>query len=120
MDELTVVEIIYQIEKEIDQYQKEIENLCEHLTPTTPPVVKDKRKQEEVEQLQEIQQQVSIATDLFKNVAQLWKNLEEDQKVQKWAKEEERIIASIRDLKKRQNKMSITEHIKWVQDMKKL
>jgi hypothetical protein len=32
----------------IDQYQKEIENLQEQLTPRTPPSVKEKRKKEEI------------------------------------------------------------------------
>ena len=49
MDEITTVEKIDQIAQAIDQYQKEIENLWEHLTPATPPAVKEKRKQEEKE-----------------------------------------------------------------------
>jgi hypothetical protein len=43
-DVLIAVENIDQISHEIDQYQKEIENLCEQLTPTTPPEVREKRK----------------------------------------------------------------------------
>jgi pantothenate kinase len=54
-DELTTTENIDQIAQAINQYQKEIENLCEKLTPTTPPAVKEKRKKEEVEKLQEIE-----------------------------------------------------------------
>jgi hypothetical protein len=50
-NEIIAVEKIDQIAHEIDQYQKEIEDLQEHLTPTTPPVVKEKRKQEVVEKL---------------------------------------------------------------------
>jgi predicted nucleic acid-binding Zn-ribbon protein len=46
--------------------------------------------------------------------------LEEDQQVQQWDKEEERISTAIQDLKQRQKTMSITEHIKGAQDMKKL
>jgi hypothetical protein len=45
-DELTAAENIDQIVQEINQYQKEIENLHKHLTPTTPPEVREKRKQE--------------------------------------------------------------------------
>jgi hypothetical protein len=44
--ELTATEKIDQIVQTIDQYQQEIENLWEHLTPTTPPEVREKRKQE--------------------------------------------------------------------------
>jgi uncharacterized coiled-coil DUF342 family protein len=35
---------IDRIAHEIDQYHKEIENLREQITPTTPTVVKDQRK----------------------------------------------------------------------------
>jgi prophage maintenance system killer protein len=87
-DEITAVENIVQIAKVIDQYQKEIENLWEKLTPTTPPLVKEKRKQEAMVQLQEIEKQISTTTDLFDKAAQLWTKLEEDQQVQKWDKEE--------------------------------
>jgi predicted nucleic acid-binding Zn-ribbon protein len=119
-DELTATEKIDQIAQEIDQYQKEIENLREQLTPTTPPAVKEKRKQEAVEQLQEIERQVSTTTDLFENATQLWTKLEEDQQVQRWDKEEERISTTIQDLKQRQKTMPITERIKGAQEMKKL
>jgi hypothetical protein len=49
--------------------------------------------------LQEIEQQVSTTTDLFDKATQLWTKLEEDQQVQKWDKEEERINAVIQELK---------------------
>jgi hypothetical protein len=48
-DELPATEKIDQIAQTIDQYQKEIENLCEQLKPTTPPEVREKRKQEATE-----------------------------------------------------------------------
>jgi predicted nucleic acid-binding Zn-ribbon protein len=78
-EEITAAENIDQIAQEIDQYQKEIENLQENITPTTPPVVKEQRKQEAVAQLQEIEQQVSTIADLFDQETQLWTKLEEDQ-----------------------------------------
>jgi hypothetical protein len=56
--------------------------------------------------------QVSATTDLFDKAAQLWTNLEEDQQVQQWDKEEERISTTIQDLNQRQKTMSIMEHIK--------
>jgi FtsZ-binding cell division protein ZapB len=58
-NELPVAEKIDQIVQAIDQYQKEIENLREQLTPTTPPAVKEQRKQEATMQLQEIEQQLA-------------------------------------------------------------
>jgi hypothetical protein len=45
-DEFTTVEKIDQIAQEIDQYQTEIENFHENLTPTTPLEVREKRKKE--------------------------------------------------------------------------
>jgi hypothetical protein len=65
MDELTVAENIDHIAHAIDQYQKEIENLHEQLTPTTPPAVKEQRNQEATMQLQEIEQQADTIVDLF-------------------------------------------------------
>jgi chromosome segregation ATPase len=57
---------------------------------------------------------------LFDKATQLWTKLEEDQQVQRWDKEEERISTTIQDLKQRQKTMPITEHVKGAQDMKKL
>jgi hypothetical protein len=57
---------------------------------------------------------------LFDKATQLWTKLEEDQQVQQWDQEEEKISATIQDLKQRQKMMQITECLKGVQDMKKL
>jgi hypothetical protein len=46
-NELPVAGKIDRIAQTIDQYQKEIENIHEQLTPTTPPEMTDQRKQEE-------------------------------------------------------------------------
>jgi hypothetical protein len=46
--------------------------------------------------------------------------LEEDEQVQRWDQEEERINAEIQDLKQRQKTMGITEHLKGTQEMKRL
>jgi hypothetical protein len=43
-EEVATMENIDRIAQAIDQYNKEIENLQEHLTPTTPPTVKEQRK----------------------------------------------------------------------------
>jgi hypothetical protein len=64
--------------------------------------------------LQEIDQHVNITIDLFDKAAQLWTKLEEDQQVQKWDKEEERINTVIQDLKQRQQTMPIPKHVKGV------
>jgi hypothetical protein len=83
----------------IDQYRQEIENLQEQLIPTTPLEVKEKRKQEEAGKMEEMEWKVNAAVDLFDKATQLWKKLEEDQKVQQWDQEEEKISISIQDLK---------------------
>jgi hypothetical protein len=46
--------------------------------------------------------------------------LEEDPHVQRWDKEEERINATIQDLKKKQNTIPILERVKGMQKIKKL
>jgi predicted nucleic acid-binding Zn-ribbon protein len=61
-----------------------------------------------------------VVDDLFEKATQLWMKLEEDQQVQQWDQEGERISATIQDLKQRQKTMSITERVKGAQDMKKL
>jgi hypothetical protein len=111
---------IDRIAQEIDQYQKEIENLQEQLTPTTPPAVKEKRKHEATTQLQEIEQQVSTIADLFDKATQLWTRLEEDPQVQRWDKEEERINAVIQELKQRKKTIPIPERVKGTQEIKKM
>jgi hypothetical protein len=58
--------------------------------------------------------------DLFDKETQLWNKLEEDQQVQKWDKEEERINAVIQDLKQRHKTMEIIECVKGTQEMKRL
>jgi hypothetical protein len=57
---------------------------------------------------------------LFDKASQLWMKLEEDQQVQQWDKEEEKISMAIQDIKHMHKTMSMTERIKGVQDMKKL
>jgi hypothetical protein len=53
--ELPVAEKIDRIAHAIDQYQKEIETLHGQIRPTTPPAVKEQRKQEATTQLQELE-----------------------------------------------------------------
>jgi hypothetical protein len=70
--------------------------------------------------MDEMERQVSAVVDLFDRAAQLWTVLEEDEQVQQWDQEEGKISATIQDLKQRQKTMTITEHLKGAQDMKKL
>jgi cell fate (sporulation/competence/biofilm development) regulator YmcA (YheA/YmcA/DUF963 family) len=67
-----------------------------------------------------MEKQASAVEELFNRATQLWTMLEEDEQVQQWDQEEERLSTTIQDLKQRQKTMSITEHLKGTQDMKKL
>jgi len=57
---------------------------------------------------------------LFDRAAHIWTILEEDEKVQKWDQEEEKINTTMQEINKRQKTMSIIECLKGTQDMKKL
>jgi hypothetical protein len=54
-NELPAAENIDQIAQAIDQYQKEIKTLHGQIRPTTPPAMKEQRKQEATMQLQELE-----------------------------------------------------------------
>ena len=52
--ELTMMQKIDRIVQTIDQYKQDIEHLQEQLMPTTPPEVKDQRKNEETTHIEEM------------------------------------------------------------------
>ena len=68
----------------------------------------------------EMEKQESAIEELFNRFVHLWIALEEDEQVQQWDQEEERVSTSIQYLKQRQKVMSITERLKGTQDMKKM
>jgi hypothetical protein len=98
-NELPVAENIDQITQAISRYQKEIKDLREQLTLTTPSLVKEQMRHVATTQIQKIEKQVSTTTDFLDKEAQLWIRLEEDPQVQCWDKEEERINATIHEIK---------------------
>jgi hypothetical protein len=108
------------LRRQLISIEKEIENLRDQLTPTTPLEVKEQRKQEETTQLQEIEKQVSTATELFDKATQLWIRLEEDPQVQRWDQEEERINTAIQELKQRYKTIPILEQVKGTQEINKM
>jgi FtsZ-binding cell division protein ZapB len=113
--ERSAEEKINLIVQTIDQYRKEIEELKENLNPMTPPEVREQRKAEVALQLAEMEKQVNTTAGLFDKAVQLWTTLEEDEQVQQWDQEEERISTTIQDLKQRKKTMSITERLKGTQ-----
>jgi hypothetical protein len=57
---------------------------------------------------------------LFNKNTQIWTILEEDEKFQQWAQQEEKIIMTIQELKQRKKTMRITNCLKGTQEMKTL
>jgi hypothetical protein len=76
----------------------------EKLTPTTPPKVMAEREQREALQVETMEKESEKVTQCFNKTTQIWKLLEEDDRVQ----QEEVVITKIQELKKRKNLMSIT------------
>jgi hypothetical protein len=66
------------IAQTIDQYKQEIEELKERLNPTTPPEVREKRKQEFALQIDEMENQAKAAEELLTepcSYGQHWKRM---------------------------------------------
>jgi hypothetical protein len=70
-------------------YKKEIEELREKLTPTTPSEVTTEREQQESLQVEMVDREAKKVTELFERTTQLWKMLEEDYRVQQLDQQEE-------------------------------
>jgi hypothetical protein len=115
-----VEEQIQIIAQTLEDYKKEIEDLKEKLTPTTPPEVTAEREQQATLQVEIMENEAQKVTQLFDRTAQLWTTLEEDDRVQQLDQQEEEINTAIQELKQRQNSMSITERLKGAQEMKTL
>jgi DNA repair exonuclease SbcCD ATPase subunit len=111
------IQIIVQM---LEDYKKEIEDLKENLTPTTPPEVTAEREQHASLQVEMMEKEAKKVTQLFDRTAQLWTTLEEDDRVQQLDQQEEEINTAIQELKQQQNSMSITERLKGTQEMKTL
>jgi hypothetical protein len=104
----------------LEDYKKEIEELKEKLTPTTPLEFVDEREQQASLQVEMMQKEVEKVTQLFDRTSQLWTMLEEDDKVQQLDQQEEVINTAIQEMKQRKNSMSITKRVKGAQEMKTL
>jgi hypothetical protein len=83
----------------LEDYKKEIEELKEKLTPTTPPEVTAEREQQEALQVEMMEREAKKVTKLFDRTAQLWTTLEEDDKVQQLDQQEEEINTAMQELK---------------------
>jgi hypothetical protein len=59
-----------------------------------------------------MEKEVEKVTQLFDRTTQLWKMLEEDERVQQLDQQEEVISTTIQELKQWKNSMSITEKVK--------
>ena len=77
-----VEEHIQIIMQTLKNYKKEAEDLKEKLTPTTPPEVTYEREQQATLQVEIMENETQKVTWLFNTTTQLWKKLEEYDKVQ--------------------------------------
>jgi hypothetical protein len=73
--------------------------LKEKLNPMTPPEVREKREQQTTFQIDEMEREAKEVAELFDRTAQIWTTLEEDEKVQQLDQQEEKINASMQELK---------------------
>jgi hypothetical protein len=97
--ERSVEEKINMISQTIDRYKQEIEELKERLNPTNPLEVQEQREQQSALQIVEMEKEAREVEELFDRTTQIWTILEEDEKVQQWDQEEERINVAIQELK---------------------
>jgi exonuclease VII large subunit len=95
----SVEEHIQIITQTLEDYKKEIEELKEKLTPTTPPEVTAEREQQEALQIEMMEREAKKVTKLFDRTAQLWTMLEEDDKVQQLDQQEDKINTAMQELK---------------------
>jgi hypothetical protein len=79
----------------LEDYKKEIEELKQKLTPTTPPKFMSEREQQETLQVEMMEKEVEKVTQLFDGTVQLWTMLEEDYRIQKLDEQEEVVNIAI-------------------------
>jgi hypothetical protein len=95
----SVEEHIQIIAQMLEDYKKEIEELKEKLTPTTPPEVIAEREQQAALQVEMMEKEAKKVTKLFDRTMQLWTMLEEDDRVQQLDQQEEEINTAIQEMK---------------------
>jgi len=79
----------------LEDYKKEIEEINEKLTPTTPPEAMVEREQHASLQVKMMEKEAEKDTQLVDRTAQLWMMLEEDDRVQQLDQQEEVINTTI-------------------------
>jgi hypothetical protein len=65
------------------------------MTPTTTPEVRYEREKQATEQTDHVALEVKEIKKLYDRTAQLWKNLEEDERIQQWDKKEDKLNTSL-------------------------
>jgi plasmid maintenance system antidote protein VapI len=63
---------------------------------------------------------VKDIADLYEKSVQLWKNLQEDEKLQTLEQKEERVNTSAHELKKKKKAMNIQERLRSAHELKNL
>jgi hypothetical protein len=87
------------ISQTIEGYRQKIEEIKEKLNPTTPPKIREKREQQSALHIVDIAKEAREVIELFDKIVHIWTILEEAEKVQQLDQQEDKISASIKELK---------------------
>jgi hypothetical protein len=85
----------------MENYRSHITELMELLAPSTPPKVRTQREQEVTSHKESIVQSIQEITELYNKSAQLWTNLQEDEKLQELEQKEEGVNTAVQELKQK-------------------
>ena len=73
----------------MENYKSHITNLMTLLNPSTPREIRSQREKEVAGHMENMAQSIKDITELYDNSAQLWKSLQEDEKLQALEQKEE-------------------------------
>ena len=66
----------------MDGYKKEIKELVEKMTPTSPLENRSERKQDDTKHVNLLALEVNEVIELYERTTQIWTNLAEDERIQ--------------------------------------
>jgi len=86
--------------------------------PNTPPKIKAQRELQATKYIENIEGDINRMEELYNSATQMWKKLQEDEKVQELDQKERNINTSFHDLKHIHKNMAILNNMKIMQEMK--
>jgi hypothetical protein len=104
----------------METYISHIIELIELLAPRTPPELRTQREQEVTGHMERIALIIEEIIELYNKITHLWKNLQEDGKLQELDQKEEGVNTPMQELKQKQKVMTISDRLKSAQEMKNL